>query len=281
MKLKFYNSPAVFLEEQRPFFEKDQVVNHLMYGLSIRAAERPSNDELVLFATPADYYPKTVGFQSPGRHLILAAESGFSANYLPLAEGLHTIKEEITELVASVETALHFATAWAQVHQTAYTVSLRQLVYELRSIPSLTYPQGNFRKASMDDLDVIADWIYQFNREADIGDSTPDQALMVAHRRIEVGELFVWETNEPVSLAGSARPTPKGVAVNAVYTPPEFRGRGYASACVASLSRRLLEKGFEFCTLFTDLDYPTSNKIYRQIGYRPVSEFRTIQFQPL
>ena len=62
--------------------------------------------------------------------------------------------------------------------------------------------------------------------------------------------------------------------INRVYTPPEFRGRGYASNLVASLSRHLLDSGRKFCFLFTELANPTSNKIYQQIGYHPVSDFR-------
>jgi len=57
-----------------------------------------------------------------------------------------------------------------------------------------------------------------------------------------------------------------------VYTPPEFRGRGYASALVAALSQAMLDAGYHFCTLFTDLANPTSNHIYQAIGYQPVCD---------
>lgn len=74
-------------------------------------------------------------------------------------------------------------------------------------------------------------------------------------------------------MAGSARPTKRAIAVNGVYTPPEWRSRGYATACVAALSELLLRRGFEFCVLYTDLSNPTSNAIYTRIGYRPVRDF--------
>jgi predicted GNAT family acetyltransferase len=62
------------------------------------------------------------------------------------------------------------------------------------------------------------------------------------------------------------------VRVNYVYTPPELRGRGYASACVASLTEQLLDEGHALCCLYTDLSNPTSNKIYQASGYRPVCD---------
>ena len=54
---------------------------------------------------------------------------------------------------------------------------------------------------------------------------------------------------------------------------PEFRGRGYASNCVAALTQKMLDQGRKFCFLYTDLSNPTSNKIYQQIGYRPVCDW--------
>src|SRR4051794_1327852 len=46
------------------------------------------------------------------------------------------------------------------------------------------------------------------------------------------------------------------------------------SGGVAAVSQHLLDSGRKFCFLFTDLANPTSNKIYQQIGYEPVSDFR-------
>ena len=74
-------------------------------------------------------------------------------------------------------------------------------------------------------------------------------------------------------MAASARPTKRAIAVNGVYTPREWRRRGYATACVAALSELLLQRGFELCVLYTDLSNPTSNSIYTQIGYRPLRDF--------
>ena len=79
-------------------------------------------------------------------------------------------------------------------------------------------------------------------------------------------------------MALKIRPTPHGISVGGVYTPPEQRRHGYASSCVAALSQQLLDAGCEFCSLFTDLGNPTSNDIYQQIGYRPVCDTQEILF---
>jgi predicted GNAT family acetyltransferase len=51
-----------------------------------------------------------------------------------------------------------------------------------------------------------------------------------------------------------------------------MRGRGYASANVAAVSRNALEAGAFACMLYTDRANPTSNRIYQAIGYRPVGD---------
>jgi len=46
---------------------------------------------------------------------------------------------------------------------------------------------------------------------------------------------------------------------------------------VHELSRRLLENGARPC-LYTDLGNPTSNSIYRRIGYRALTEWVRYRF---
>jgi len=82
----------------------------------------------------------------------------------------------------------------------------------------------------------------------------------------------LWEDGGTVSLAGCGGLTANGIRVGPVYTPPELRRRGYASALTAALTRELLAGGRRFCFLFTDLGNPTSNSIYRQVGYEPVAD---------
>ena len=58
--------------------------------------------------------------------------------------------------------------------------------------------------------------------------------------------------------------------INLVYTPPEYRRKGYATACVAALSQMLLDRGYQYYFLSTDLANPISNHIYQAIGYQPL-----------
>ena len=92
----------------------------------------------------------------------------------------------------------------------------------------------------------------------------PTEAEAMADRWLARRErtLYLWEDGEVVSLAGVGGPTPNGIRIGPVYTPPESRRRGYASALVADVSQAELDAGRRFCFLFTDLANKTSNHIY-------------------
>jgi hypothetical protein len=82
-----------------------------------------------------------------------------------------------------------------------------------------------------------------------------------------------------VSLAGWGGPTPNGIRIGPVYTPPEHRRRGYGSAVTAAASERNLDRGCRFCFLYTDLANPTSNRIYMDLGYEPVGDSAEYRFE--
>lgn len=84
--------------------------------------------------------------------------------------------------------------------------------------------------------------------------------------RLSSEKLFVLEVDgKPVSMAGFTREMQTAIGVAYVYTPPYYRGKGYASSCVAQISQIALDKGFTKCALYTDLLNPTSNSIYQKI----------------
>jgi predicted GNAT family acetyltransferase len=104
---------------------------------------------------------------------------------------------------------------------------------------------------------------------------------VVEHRLVAGagGGFELWEDGgDVVSLSGWGGPTPNGIRIGPVYTPPELRGRGYATALVAELSQSLLDGGRRFCFLYTDLSNPTSNAIYERIGYVKVAESAMVEF---
>ena len=174
--------------------------------------------------------------------------------------------------------AAAFAQAWQNETGQQAKIKMNQRIYELRQVEYMPDLPGQLRQADQGDFELLTAWMLGFNEDA-FGESDHESAREQASRHLAEGNFFIWEDDRPVSVAAKTRKSPHGRSVSLVYTPPELRGRGYATACVASLSQMLLAEGYQFCTLFTDLSNPTSNSIYQKIGYRPVSDFDTYQFE--
>jgi predicted GNAT family acetyltransferase len=107
--------------------------------------------------------------------------------------------------------------------------------------------------------------------------SIPEITEQIRHR-INNGTFFVWEDDIPVSQAENGRNTMNGAVVTHLYTPPHYRGSGYATACVATLSQQLLNRGHRFCILADDAKNAVADIMYRKIGYKSVSVVEEFRF---
>ena len=137
---------------------------------------------------------------------------------------------------------------------------------------------GFCRMLTAEDMSFIPAWEQAFCIDCNV----PSLPLSVNEERIRtrIGKdtHFIWEDGLPVSQAVNGRDTHNGAVVNWVYTPPSYRGRGYATSVVAELSRSLLDKGKLYCCLFADADNPASRSVYHKLGYYDVCEFEQIEF---
>jgi predicted GNAT family acetyltransferase len=160
---------------------------------------------------------------------------------------------------------------------------LSEGVYGLTAVRDVARAPGGARAATSEDRAQILAWVRAFATEA-LPD--PDEAFERMERNLESrygGEgsgFWLWEDHdEPVSLSGFSGPTPTGIRIGPVYTPPEHRQHGYATTLVADLSTWLLEQGHRACFLYTDLANPTSNRIYVEIGYERVCDAMEFSFR--
>lgn len=158
---------------------------------------------------------------------------------------------------------------------------LAQGIYANRSVvwPNRR-PAGRRRVARDADADTLTVWHIALSEA--IGEhETHDAARASVAARIAGRALHVWEDDgRIVSSAAAVGPTPHGIRINLVYTPPECRGRGYASCLVADLTQELLDGGRDFVFLHTDLANPTSNALYQRLGFEPAGDFMMVELAP-
>lgn len=156
---------------------------------------------------------------------------------------------------------------------------LRMRLFDLEEVTPAAPREGRLRRATAADEALVGQWFDAFNREA-LGMDDPAAASVMARQRIAMGEIYLWQEDEVLAMAGRSRATASSVSVGHVYTPPAGRGRGVAACCVAALSQALLDEGFQRCTLYTDLTNPVSNRLYARLGYRPLDDFTEMVFSP-
>jgi predicted GNAT family acetyltransferase len=116
--------------------------------------------------------------------------------------------------------------------------------------------------------------VVAFHQEAGTGD--PLDPVRATHDAVAKQRAFIWEHRGAMSLASYGSRTDRSARIVLAYTPPERRRRGYASACVAALTQRLLSEGLVFCCINADLANATTNQIYPAIGYRSVCDTSNI-----
>jgi predicted GNAT family acetyltransferase len=210
---------------------------------------------------------------TPPRELLLGEVSEPVAH--ALADYAATNLEPLAGAVATTTVAEWFATRYAAAAGVAAKRRLSSRIFRLDTEPAAPFEvPGRAREATAADRDVLIAWADAFAAEASPNDAAPVDNSRPIDARLKLGGLlWIWEDgDEPVAMAWITPPVARMARINAVYTPPERRGRGYASGCVAAASTHVQTALASTCMLYTDLANPTSNKIYQALGYRAVAD---------
>lgn len=275
MKIVRHDGAANFLRRAEAWLTTSEAENNIALGVARRfVTEAPPKDTPQYWATVEDR-DEVVGcaFRTPP--LLLSVTRMPPEATSLLCADLRQFYGELPGVGGPRDTAEHFADAWTTEAGTTWSARTRMLIHELTGVEfPENPPNGELRQVRDAQFALIRSWTTMFVYDTGI----LEQPLDYAQRLVASKNLFIWEDNGPRCMVAAARETPNGAAVNAVYTPPEHRERGYASAAVAALSQNLLNRGKKFCCLYTDAANPTSNSIYQKVGYRPIREDVDIGF---
>jgi predicted GNAT family acetyltransferase len=280
LSVKTFDNAEDFLSAAGPLLYEQEAINGLMLGICERLVRKPTAYKDPFFSVVEDGAGviHLAATMTPPHNMVLA-DGKDSVSAMPvLIENLIEHGVHVPGVTGPVHLTEAFSASWQSATGKTAEVTMRQRVYELREVRMPPLPPGNHRVARIEDIPTIMAWYEAFVQESMhmTGSLTPEQT----ERMVNENALFVWDnTGELVSIAMKTRPLAHSISVSFVYTPPEYRRRGFATALVARLSQHLLDLGYASVTLFTDLDFPTSNAIYQKIGYRPVTDFRMVSFK--
>jgi hypothetical protein len=272
-----------FLTGAGPFLEAREAEHNLLFGIAgfVRTNPELLTDGPAHFASVTDAAGRVVGatLRTPPHNQVLSCIDDVAA-VDALVDALRD--EDLPGILGPTQPAARFAARWTDATGQPARVQVAERIFRLqRVIPPDRPTVGLWRVAEAKDRELIADWLVAFSTEA-MPEAPPiPDPLAVADRWVaQVGRIgYLWEDGgSVVSLVGAGGETPHGIRIGPVYTPPERRGRGYASSLTAAASQDQLARGRQFVFLFTDLANPTSNKIYQAIGYEPVCDVDQYRF---
>jgi predicted GNAT family acetyltransferase len=172
-------------------------------------------------------------------------------------------------------TAAGFAGHWTERMKSGAIPFEGMRLYELAEVREIASIEGSLRPAVTEDRELIVQWVREFQNEVHEHGFDPE---VLTGRWLAARQVWVWDDGGPKSMAVSREAVGGAVRISGVYTPRESRRRGYAEACVHALSKQCQQASHR-CLLYTDLGNPTSNSIYRRIGYRAVAECLRYRFE--
>lgn len=276
MDVKVYSNAADFLVKTGDLLRSDESRYGLIYGIARLVDANPHHygKEDPLFCTVNDNNGiSALSWRTPPYPVGLAWRAGDPEEAVSLLiEAVHSRWAEIPGVTGHREVTDPFADRWCKNFGTSIKSTMAQRIYRLDSVNNVTSVPGSMRLATLADKDLVSEWTRSFMLEAvsPISQNIPERDVTPS---IEKRIVYLWEYSEKsVSMVMKDRPTEHGMSVTLVYTPPELRRNGYATACVAGVCRDILRSGYDFCTLYTDLSNPTSNSIYIKIGFKPVCD---------
>jgi len=270
-----------FMALAGPFLEEREAEHNLIFGICSHLLEDSSQYAGPPYLAAVIHGERVVGaaIRTPPWRLVLSMVDHPGAVH-QLVQDL--AGEPLPGVVGPAEPVHHFAASWAATTEARVRLSRHERSFRLTRVIAPRPAPGATVVAGPEHVDVLRAWAKAFHDEALPGGPAQDYQQMAERWARRVGRTaYLWlDGGEPVSLACVGGPTPNGIRVGPVYTPPDRRGRGYASNVVAAASQAQLDAGRRFVFLFTDLANPTANRIYQDIGYEPVIDIDEVEFDP-
>ena len=280
MKIQRFNNSKLYYQKVKAYLLQEEAVHCMILGISNTLNNSPNHysREPYLVTVEENNQVLATAIRTPPYKLLLS-RSLQSETVVAIARDLAGDPESLAGVIAPEPEATTFAQTWHDLTGKTYRQALALRVNQLEVVSLSKQVSGDLRQVTANDRNFIIDWIEDFYREA-LGDNEPrPNSDRWFNLHLQQGRLYIWQDKIAVSMVAYSDPTPNGIRINAVYTPPEYRKNGYATSCVATLSRKLLAQGYKYCFLYTDLNNSTFNNIYQKIGYQPVCEIINYSFE--
>ncbi|MFX0004741.1 MAG: GNAT family N-acetyltransferase [Candidatus Hermodarchaeota archaeon] len=287
LKVQFHEDVNKFYALVSPFLLKNEVENGLILAILNALKQnihRYGKEPPIFLTITRDDEIKLIALRTPPHDLLISYTDDLDIIEI-LVESLLKRNDKLPGVLSFKEAADKFTKLWCEKNSLEYQLLRKERVFKLEKVSKETLGKRQFSAASKQYESIVLNWAREMIKEALTEVTEEEMNRNIKNFKAELendnSQIFLlFDNDKPVSMARKAGKSPNGNAISLVYTPPSLRRRGYATECVAKLSKLLLEEGNDYCFLFTDLNNPISNSIYQKIGYHPVIDENHYKFIP-
>ncbi|MEH2206327.1 MAG: GNAT family N-acetyltransferase [Nostoc sp.] len=275
MQLNRFDNIQEFWHCTQAYLLQHQVENNVLLSISHTLLHNPERylrkPYLAIVQTSGEIL--AVAIRTPPQKLILSKAQNMDALRL-IAQDLR--QEQLPGSMGLAKEAEIFSQTWQGLTEQFYQRSVVMKIYQLTALQKVSTASGYLRLATEGDRSLLIEWLSAFLSEID--EAVSEDVEHQVDNRLKQQNTYFWVDSTPVSVASGKQVLPTIGRINLAYTPPEYRRKGYATACVTALSQKLLDQGCRDCLLMADLANLTANHIYQAIGYRPLSDWHEYSF---
>jgi len=215
--------------------------------------------------------------------IVMETPPGYLAGVAPMGRGsvdamAAAIFEEghrLSGVAGEAAASSAFAGIWSDLAKTAAFPEDAQRLYVLGDLVLHQSVPGILRRARHSERELIIGYWTAFQAETGLPRSDTSPAVASG---LSTGRIFVWDDDGVRCVARATEPLGGISRIGLVFTPPRWRRRGYAAACVGALSAWLRNEEAANAVLYAQLGNPTSNAVYRRLGFNAVSEHLSYRF---
>lgn len=156
------------------------------------------------------------------------------------------------------------------------TVDKDRIIYETAATLPLKHKHlGKAVNSTTANFDILVQMSYDYSIE-EWGEREGrgiDYVQNMVWQAIEGKILLQYNTNSGImSILQVLNMDNEMPVIGSLYTLPDKRGKGYATMLVHAVTKKILATGYEKVGIISDATNPITNKLFKEIGFKPIYE---------
>lgn len=239
MRVTEYRSAKAFLDANLDLLLKNEPGSAILLSYANQQTEGVESAMSTAFFSVDDDSGSVVPAMFTPNVVPLLSEGPEEAARI-LARFFYPKRPQPTGVNGPKDTTLAFADEWERLTRCDLEIQMDSRIYTCEKVICPSGVDGQHRVARADDFELVKKWRLEFRSEADGIVRSSDEVI---REQVNSGRVHLWQTGTPVSMAVATRSTGNLGMIGAVYTPPEHRNNGFASAVTAAATESILSSG--------------------------------------